>query len=111
VFANADTWDTSNVWCEDGCIRLYSKREKLPEMRHIDYGLMVCTRRIFDDARFDMPYDLADSLENLSRAGQLAGYEVNQRFYEIGSPSGPRELDRVLRNAEIVGKTSRFASS
>jgi hypothetical protein len=40
VFANADVWDTSNVWFEHGRIRLYSKREKLPEMRYIDYGLL-----------------------------------------------------------------------
>src|SRR5271156_4843715 len=31
VYANADAWDTSNVWFEQDRIRLYSKREKLPE--------------------------------------------------------------------------------
>jgi NDP-sugar pyrophosphorylase family protein len=96
VFANADAWDTSNVWFEHGEIRLYSKREKLPEMRYIDYGLMICTRQIFCDYPDDAPFDLADTLENLSRKGQLAGYEVSQRFYEIGSPAGLAELDRLL---------------
>jgi NDP-sugar pyrophosphorylase family protein len=99
VFANFDAWDTSNVWFDGGCIRLYSKKEKLPEMRYIDYGLMVCTRQIFDGTPYDVPFDLADSLEELSRRGQLAGYEVNQRFYEIGSPGGLAELDRLLRSA------------
>ena len=97
VFANADAWDTSNVWFENGCIRLYSKREKLPEMRYIDYGLMICTRRIFDDSPDGVPFDLACILEDLSRRQQLAGYEVNQRFFEIGSPAGLAELDRLLR--------------
>ena len=96
VFANADAWDTSNVWFENGCIRLYSKREKLPQMRYIDYGLMICTRRIFDGSPDGVSFDLADTLEDLSRRGQLAGYEVNQRFYEIGSPAGLAELDRLL---------------
>lgn len=96
VYANADAWDTSNVWFEHGEIRLYSKREKLPEMRYIDYGLMICTRQIFCDYPDDAQFDLADSLENLSRKGQLAGYEVSQRFYEIGSPAGLAELDRLL---------------
>ena len=96
VFANADAWDTSNVWFEHGRIRLYSKREKLPEMRHIDYGLMICTRQIFEGSPSDVPFDLADTLEDLSRKGQLAGHEVNQRFYEIGSPAGLAELDRLL---------------
>ena len=96
VFANADVWDTSNVWFENGKIRLYSKREKLPEMRYIDYGLMICTRPIFEDSPRDVAFDLADTLENLSRTGQLAGLEVDQRFYEIGSHAGLAELDRLL---------------
>jgi NDP-sugar pyrophosphorylase family protein len=96
VFENSDAWDTSNVWLEHGRIRLYSKREKLPEMRYIDFGLMICTRQIFDHAPSDAPFDLADTLEKLSRNGSLAGYEVKQRFYEIGSPAGLAELDRLL---------------
>jgi N-acetyl-alpha-D-muramate 1-phosphate uridylyltransferase len=96
VFANADAWDTSNVWFDDGRIRLYSKRERSPQMRYIDYGLMVCTRRIFDGSPDGVSFDLADTLEDLSQRGQLAGYQVNQRFYEIGSPAGLAELDRLL---------------
>jgi NDP-sugar pyrophosphorylase family protein len=96
VYGNADSWDTSNVWFDDGEIRLYSKREKLPEMRYIDYGLMVCTKRIFEDTPDDVHFDLAETLEDLSRKGFLAGYEVKQRFYEIGSPAGLVELDGLL---------------
>ena len=96
VFANGDAWDTSNVWFDNAKIRLYSKREKLPEMRYIDYGLMICTRQIFEDSPSDVPFDLADPLESLSRKGELAGYEVSQRFYEIGSPAGLAALDRFL---------------
>ncbi|HSZ76418.1 MAG TPA: nucleotidyl transferase, partial [Chthoniobacterales bacterium] len=67
-----------------------------PEMRFIDYGLMVCRRQIFDHSPSDVPFNLADTLETLSRKGQLAGHEVYQRFYEIGSPSGLAELDQLL---------------
>jgi N-acetyl-alpha-D-muramate 1-phosphate uridylyltransferase len=96
VFANADAWDTSNVWYQNGCIRLYSKKEKLPQMRHIDYGLMICRRGIFEKYPDNLSFDLAVTLENLSRNEELAGYEMSQRFYEIGSPSGLVELDRLL---------------
>jgi NDP-sugar pyrophosphorylase family protein len=106
VYANADAWDTSNVWFEHGRIRLYSKREKLAEMRYIDYGLMICTRQIFDDSAGDVPFDLADTLESLSRKGELAGYEVSQRFYEIGSPAGLAELHRLL-SGEITQRSLR----
>jgi len=96
VYANADAWDRSNVRFEHGRILLYSKREKLPQMRYIDYGLMICARRIFDKSPDAVPFELADTLENLSRKGQLAGHEMNQRFYEIGSPAGLAELDQLL---------------
>jgi len=96
VFANADAWDTSNVWFDNGRVRLYSKRERLPQMRYIDYGLMVCTPPIFDDFAENVAFDLAAPLETLSRKGELAGYEVQERFYEIGSQTGLAELDRLL---------------
>src|SRR5437588_663963 len=41
VFRNDGRWDASNVWFEDGRIRLYSKRERLPQMQHIDWGLSM----------------------------------------------------------------------
>ena len=97
VFANADAWDQSNVWWEENRVRLYSKREKLPRMRHIDYGLMVFSKAVFDPYRPDEPFDLADLLEKLSRQGALAGCEIRERFYEIGSPAGLAELDALLR--------------
>ncbi|MBV8378560.1 MAG: nucleotidyltransferase family protein [Verrucomicrobia bacterium] len=101
VFANADAWDVSNVWFENGRIRLYSKRDKLRQMKYIDYGLMICTRQIFDDFPSDLSFDLADLLENLSRRGELAGHEVSQRFYEIGSPAGLVELGELLLSREV----------
>ena len=73
-------------------------------MRYIDYGLMICTRRIFEDSPSDVPFDLADTLETLSRQGQLAGHEVYQRFYEIGSLGGLGELDQLLSDGSTPGK-------
>jgi len=32
----------------------------------------------------------------LLKAKLLAGFEVSERFYEIGSPAGLAELDRLL---------------
>jgi N-acetyl-alpha-D-muramate 1-phosphate uridylyltransferase len=96
VFRNEDAWDRSNVWFEEGTIRHYSKRERLPQMRYIDYGLTICSRQIFTEYPADQPFDLAAVFEELSERGELAGYEVHQRFYEIGSREGLKELDRLL---------------
>jgi NDP-sugar pyrophosphorylase family protein len=99
VFRNDDAWDRSNVWFEEGNIRRYSKAERLPQMRYIDYGLTACSRTIFEGYSAEEPFDLAIVFERLSEHGVLAGYEVYQRFYEIGSHRGLEELDRLLRGA------------
>ena len=54
-------------------------------MRHIDYGLGILRADALAAYPDDEPFDLADVYRDLSRAGQLAGYEVRHRFYEIGS--------------------------
>jgi len=97
VFENHGAFDTSNVWFEDGRIRLYSKKEKTPQMKHIDYGLGLFRAAAFADCPHDTVIDLADVQTALCRQGRLAGYEVKHRFYEIGSPAGLQELDHLLR--------------
>ena len=98
VFRNEGQWDRSNVWFENGRIRLYDKRERLPQMHHIDWGLGMLRADALSSRPADEPFDLADVYSDLSRAGKLAGYEVTTRFYEIGSAEGLRETDALLRN-------------
>jgi len=97
VFENHEAYDASNVWFENGRIRLYSKKEKLPQMRYIDYGLGVFRTDAFAACPRGVVVDLAAVQSDLSREGRLAGYELKERFYEIGSPAGLNELDQLLR--------------
>lgn len=97
VFRNDGQWDTSNVWYENGVIRRYDKRERLPEMRYIDWGLGLVKAGILAAKPADTAFDLAEIYTDLSRNGQLAGYEVTTRFYEIGSMAGLQETDALLR--------------
>ena len=101
VFENHEAYDASNVWFEDGRIRLYSKTDKTPQMRHIDYGLSVFRAAAFAACPRDTVVDLAAIQSDLSRRGALAGYELTERFYEIGSPAGLNELDQLLRNRSV----------
>jgi NDP-sugar pyrophosphorylase family protein len=98
VFENREAYDASNVWFDDGRIRLYSKTEKPPQMRHIDYGLGMFRADAFAGYPCDAVVDLATVQTDLCRRGELAGYEMRERFYEIGSPAGLNELDQLLRN-------------
>lgn len=96
VFRNDGHWDTSNVEYADGRILTYSKRARTPQMRHIDYGLGVFRRSAFADVPDHSQYDLEALYQGLLGQNQLAAFEVSQRFYEIGSPSGLEELRRHL---------------
>jgi NDP-sugar pyrophosphorylase family protein len=98
VYANEGRWDTSNVWFADGQIKRYDKKNRGPEMRHIDYGLNLFVAGVFQAIPPDQPIDLADILRDLVAKNELMGYEVRERFYEIGSPDGLKEIDVLLRN-------------
>jgi NDP-sugar pyrophosphorylase family protein len=97
VFENSELYDASNVWFEKGVIRAYDKKKKVPEMRFIDYGLGAFRSSAFDPFPRDDVVDLAEVQKALLARQQLAGFEIRQRFYEIGSHSGLNELDLLLR--------------
>lgn len=97
VYRNEGKYDTSNVVFAGGEIKVYDKKAKLPEMRHIDYGLSLFKRSVFDAFPASQPFDLAEVMGKLVREKQLAGYEVRERFYEIGSPTGLAELEMLLK--------------
>lgn len=101
VFRNEGRWDTSNVWLEDGAIKSYSKKEQRTEMRHIDYGLGILNSAALSSRPDGEAFDLADVYRDLIAGNKLAGYEVAQRFYEIGSPEGLAELDAMLRSQQL----------
>lgn len=103
VFANHGAYDTSNVWFEDGRLRLYDKKNPLPQMKYIDYGLGVFRAEAFAGCPRDAVVDLAAIQTVLSQQGRLAGYELHERFYEIGSPAGLNELDQLLRTGSAIG--------
>ena len=99
VFANNGRWDASNVVFDGSSVVEYRKGMTSPPsaMRFIDYGLLELSRDlVVERLPTARRSDLAELLEPLSREGLLGGYEVFQRFFEIGSPRGMEELDRFL---------------
>jgi len=96
VFHNQNRFDTSNVWFGDGEIKIYEKKNRVPQMEHIDYGLSILSAAAFQDYPAGTAFDLAALMQRLVQQKQLAGFEVRERFYEIGSPSGLAELEGLL---------------
>jgi NDP-sugar pyrophosphorylase family protein len=96
VYRNQDQWDTSNVEFGEGAIVAYDKKLRTPRMQHIDYGLGVFHRAAFAAIPPAGSADLADLYRQLLAGGDLAGMEVSERFYEIGSLQGIHELSGYL---------------
>ena len=98
VYRNEGRFDASNVVFRDGEIIVYDKKLKLPEMRHIDYGLSLFKAPVFEPYPAGRVFDLAEVMQTLVREKQLAGCEVHERFYEMGSPAGLSELESLLHS-------------
>lgn len=101
VFRNENRFDRSNVVFRDGRVLEYDKRVHRPDMTHIDYGLSLLRQ----DALTLMPagerYDLGDLYRELVTRGSMDAFEVNCRFYEIGSLEGLAETRRFFENRRL----------
>ena len=97
IYKNNNQFDRSNVEFQAGKIKKYSKNTKSDHMFYIDYGLTYLHSEIFKRFKSNQTFDLSELLENLSISGSLAGFEANNRFYEIGSHEGILDLSLYLR--------------
>jgi NDP-sugar pyrophosphorylase family protein len=102
VLHNGDRWDKSNALFREGRIVEYNKRAPRPEMEFIDYGLGIFSAEVLGDCPAGQPFDLAEVYHQLSLAGKLAGYEVQERFYEIGSHEGLKEAEIYFSKKETA---------
>jgi len=98
VYRNEGRYDTSNVVFQNAQIVVYDKNNRSPQMQYIDYGLSLFKAPVFSSYALGQPFDLAEVMGKLVRERQLAGYEVHERFYEMGSPAGLAELESLLQS-------------
>jgi NDP-sugar pyrophosphorylase family protein len=97
VYQNENKWDTSNVVSEDGFVRIYDKKNRIPEMKYIDYGLSILHKdTVMDLVPQGVSSDLTALFGKLVSQRKLAAYEVFNRFYEIGSLTGLKEFEEIV---------------
>jgi NDP-sugar pyrophosphorylase family protein len=105
VYRDPRGLERPNAVFEDGLVTRYEKGLAHPpaEMRFVDYGLSIWRRQVIETmVPSGAVADMATLFSVLSRSGQLAGYEANERFYEIGSPDGLRDLEaRLLTGGDL----------
>jgi NDP-sugar pyrophosphorylase family protein len=96
VLRNGNRWDKSNVVFQNAKLLKYDKRNVTPEMEYIDYGVALLRREALDELPDDRPVDLADLYTRMVDDGRMVGYEVTNRFYEIGTPTALEEARAYL---------------
>jgi len=101
VYENQDRFDTSNVEFTNGKLMDYKKGSGSKSMRHIDYGLTYFKREALAPWADQSVFDLSIVCSQLAKMGNLMGFEVFQRFYEIGSLQGIKEFSQYLRKVHI----------
>jgi NDP-sugar pyrophosphorylase family protein len=100
VIPEARGSEPANAWFENGAVRAYGKKNRTPEMKHIDYGLSLFHAEPFRDAP-DL-CDLSDLQSLLAHEGRLAGYEVTTPYFEMGSPRGLQALECHLKSKQAI---------
>ncbi|MEO8666350.1 MAG: sugar phosphate nucleotidyltransferase [Ignavibacteria bacterium] len=96
VYRNEGKYDKSNIIFEDHQILSYDKNNFDDKMKYIDYGLGILTKKSFIDFADKNEFDLEEVYKNLLKKNELLGFEVKERFYEIGSFEGLEETNKFL---------------
>lgn len=103
IFKNNGLWDNSNVLIRDNKI-IYDKNYKYydkSKFEYIDYGLYAIKKSILYDINPETKYCLSDLFTKLSINGLLASYECKERFFEVGSFNGIKDLEEYIKNDSI----------
>jgi MurNAc alpha-1-phosphate uridylyltransferase len=99
VYENKNQIDSSNVEFVNGKLINYEKGLNDRNMNHIDYGITFFREAAFCAWRDQPSFDLSELCHQLATRGQLFGFEVFERFYEIGSLHGIEEFSKYLKGA------------
>jgi len=88
-----------NAALSGGLITYYQKNPDpsiRQHMHHIDYGLSVFDKWVFDHNGTAGMSDLSDVFGFLAETGMLAGLEWPERYHTVGTPEGVSELSSFL---------------
>jgi MurNAc alpha-1-phosphate uridylyltransferase len=97
VYKNQNQFDQSNVEFVHGKLLDYEKGTSNKKMHYIDYGLTLFKDIVFQSWPDQSSFDLSKVCNLLAKYNQLDGFEVYERFYEIGSVLGIEEFSGYLR--------------
>ena len=102
VWRNVDRFECSNVMVEGNLVTVYNKDQKSPDMVYINYGLSVLRKEALAFIPAGRPFSQEDFYQILIDQGELLTFEVEQRFYEIGSPKGLEEFGMLIASGGVA---------
>jgi NDP-sugar pyrophosphorylase family protein len=96
VYQNQDRFDKSNTAVANGLVTYYSK-EYRENLKYIDYGVNLFLKEVLSLIPQAEPYSMGTLFNQLIARQELLAYEVDQRFYEIGSVNGLAEFMEYVK--------------
>jgi MurNAc alpha-1-phosphate uridylyltransferase len=102
VWKNVDRFERSNVMVEGNLVTAYNKDQQSPGMVYINYCLSVLRKEAFVFIPAGRPFSQEEFYQTLIDQGQLLAFEVEQRFYEIGSPRGLEEFGMLVASGGVA---------
>lgn len=96
VYKNYDRYDSSNTVIRDNLVMKYSKQEKTPDMIYIDYGASMLRKEALGLVPPGEVYSMEGLFAELIKRKELLAYEVNERFYQVGTPAGLKEFKEYI---------------
>ena len=103
VFQNHGAWDQSNSAVQGDQVVRYEKSSRDPSLHFIDYGALALRRSAIAEREVGCAWSLESIQSELASSGKLRAYEARERFYEIGSESGIRDLEAKFALGPISG--------
>ena len=98
VYKNCDRYDKSNTAIEGNLVKRYSKQQRSDDMVYVEYGANIFTKKVLEMIPENQFYPFEKLSPRLIKLGELLAFEVNQRFYEIGSPEGLKECREYMES-------------
>jgi MurNAc alpha-1-phosphate uridylyltransferase len=99
VFRNDGLWDSSNTEVQGDAVVRYQKGGTDPALTNIDYGALALRRVVIAKRAPEVAFGLDQVQAELAASNRLRAYSAEERFYEIGSELGIRDLEAKLASS------------
>lgn len=96
VIRGDNSREESNVKFSDNLVEKYEKPPKSLDLDFVDYGCTILSKRAFEGYAKGSTFDISEIYSRLAANRELIGYEVTQRYHEIGSLVGVKEFRSYL---------------